>query len=242
VIEVFEQIDVIIDKKAARPEDRVQKNAVLRGHTQFVMRDALKHGNTNQMALFLLDQNMKCIGKTYLTNCAARRFYTFFDLRIRNKLNIIPIIAIDYSLANLTFEEAQQCIHTLKEGAPNNYNERTQGFYNAFKTLSKFLLAYGIGACTVKEKGGDACSLFSMTGDFSQPYVSSFEELVNSYSGTIKTVQLALPVNFMSIIKFVCDVAQAELGTVSDATEINNYYVLTILMAGVIDDFEEALQ
>jgi hypothetical protein len=65
---------------------------------------------------------------------------------------------------------------------------------------------------------------------------------VNSYSGTIKTVQLALPVNFMSIIKFVCDVAQAELGTVSDATEINNYYVLTILMAGVIDDFEEALQ
>jgi hypothetical protein len=46
----------------------------------------------------------------------------------------------------------------------------------------------------------------------------------------------------MNIIKFVCDVAQTELGTVSDATEINNYYVLNILMAGVIDDFEEALQ
>jgi hypothetical protein len=102
---VFEQIDVI-DKKATKPEDRIKKNAILRGHTQFVMRDALKHGNTSQMALFLLDTNMKCIGKTYLTNCAARRFYTFFDLRIRNKLNIIPILAIDYSLANLTFEEA----------------------------------------------------------------------------------------------------------------------------------------
>ena len=46
----------------------------------------------------------------------------------------------------------------------------------------------------------------------------------------------------MNIIKFVCDVAQTELGTVSDATEINNYYVLTILMAGVIDDYEETLQ
>ena len=71
------------------------------------MRDALNIGSTGQMALFLLDTKMKCIGKTYLTNCAARRFYTFFDLKIRNKLNIVPIIAVDFSLANLTFDESQ---------------------------------------------------------------------------------------------------------------------------------------
>jgi hypothetical protein len=28
-----------------------------------------------------------------------------------------------------------------------------------------------------------------------------------------------------------------ELGTAQDPTEINNYFVLTLLMAGVIDDF-----
>jgi hypothetical protein len=32
-----------------------------------------------------------------------------------------------------------------------------------------------------------------------------------------------------------------EMGTVMDPTEICNYYVLTLLMAGVIDDFEDAL-
>ena len=32
-----------------------------------------------------------------------------------------------------------------------------------------------------------------------------------------------------------------ELGTAQDPTEINNYFVLTLLMAGVIDDFQEAL-
>ena len=62
-----------------------------------------------------------------------------------------------------------------------------KGFYNAFKPLARFMAAYGFGACTVKEKGGDACNLFSMTGDFADPYVSSFEDLLNSYSGTIKS-------------------------------------------------------
>ncbi len=32
-----------------------------------------------------------------------------------------------------------------------------------------------------------------------------------------------------------------EYGTVSEIKDIKNYYVLVILMAGVIDDFEEAL-
>jgi len=47
---------------------------------------------------------------------------------------------------------------------------------------------------------------------------------------------LALPVNYKSIIKFVCDLAQMEFGTVDNVTDIRNYYVLVLLMAGVIDD------
>jgi len=54
-------------------------------------------------------------------------------------------------------------------------------------------------------------------------------------------VKLALPVNFKAIIKLVCDLAQIEFGTISDIKQIQNYYVLIILMAGVIDDFQEAL-
>jgi len=61
--------------------------------------------------------------------------------------------------------------------------------------------------------------------------------LLNSYVGTIKSVQLALPVCFKDILKLVCDIAQMEYGTASDIKQIKNYYVLTILMAGVIDDF-----
>ncbi len=35
---------------------------------------------------------------------------------IRNNLNIVPVIAVDYSLANLTFDEKGYCLHSLKPG------------------------------------------------------------------------------------------------------------------------------
>ena len=75
-----------------------------------------------------------------------------------------------------------------------------------------------------------------MSGDFVDPFVTSQEELLSCYNGTIKTVRLALPVNYKSIIKFVCDLAQMEFGTVDNVNDIRNYYVLVLLMAGVIDD------
>ncbi len=50
----------------------------------------------------------------------------------------------------------------------------------------------------------------------------------------MRTVKLALPINFRAIIKLVCDLAQKECEASKD---IKNYYSLIILMAGVIDDF-----
>jgi len=130
------------------------------------------------------------------------------------------------------------CIHTLKPGAPNDYVDALKGYYNAYQSISKFMVAYGFGAKTVPKKGESrTCDLFSCTGNFADPYVNSQQELLNSYVGTIKTVELSLPVQFRSIVKFVCDLAMTELGTVEDPTEICNYFVLTLFMAGVIDDF-----
>lgn len=68
------------------------------------------------------------------------------------------------------------------------------------------MLGYGFGARTVSGEG-PACNLFSMTGDFMDPFISGEEELVNSYAGTLKTVKLGLPVCFKDIIKLVCDLA-----------------------------------
>jgi hypothetical protein len=64
----------------------------------------------------IADLNVKNKSFVKLKNCTVRNFYTFLDLHIRNNLNIVPIIAVDYSLANLTFDENCYCLHSLKPG------------------------------------------------------------------------------------------------------------------------------
>jgi len=51
-----------------------------------------------------------------------------------------------------------------------------------------------------------------MTGDYMDPFIENEEQLMNSYSGTLKSVKLALPVQFRDVIKMVCDIATLEFG------------------------------
>lgn len=110
----------------------------------------------------------------------------------------------------------------------------------AFSQYSKFMLAYGVGARTQKGTGS-AVDICSMTGDYTDPFLESPEELLNCYEGTLGVVKIAGPVNYKAIVKYVCDLAQMDFGTASDPTAIRNYYVLTILMAGLIDDIDDSV-
>lgn len=102
------------------------------------------------------------------------------------------------------------------------------------------MLAYGVGARTM-EGNGTAVDICSMTGDFTDPFIESQEELLNSYEGSLRTIKIAGPVNYKAIVKFVCDMAQLDFGTAADPSAIRNYYVLTILMAGLIDDIDDSV-
>jgi hypothetical protein len=55
--------------------------------------------------VYLTNNKGKPIGRFYMKNFQVKSHYTFMDLYINNSLNIIPVIAIDFSLANLTFDE-----------------------------------------------------------------------------------------------------------------------------------------
>jgi hypothetical protein len=70
------------------------------------MRDALTkaQGSHSKVSLFLLNEKNEHKGKLEFSSFSIRRFYTFFDLILRNSLNIVPIVGIDFSLANLTFD------------------------------------------------------------------------------------------------------------------------------------------
>ncbi len=104
----------------------------------------------NKSILFpIADSKGKYKGYVKIKNCTVRNFYTFLDLHIRNNLNIVPIIAVDYSLANLTFDERGYCLHSLKPGQPNDYIDVLKLVYESFQMFSEFSLAFGFGARTV---------------------------------------------------------------------------------------------
>jgi hypothetical protein len=131
------------------------------------------------------------------------------ELSVKNKLNLVPVVAVDYSLANLTFDENCYCLHTLKAGAENDYVEVLSHIQNAFAKFSKFHMGYGFGARTIPGDGPSS-DLISMTGDLQHPYIDSNPNekgLLRNYAQTLRTVKLALPVNFKAVIKLVCDLA-----------------------------------
>lgn len=64
--------------------------------------------------LYLQDEKNRVKAKLYLSNFTIKTHYSFLDLYFKNKLNIVQIVGVDFSLANLTFDETNKCIHTLK--------------------------------------------------------------------------------------------------------------------------------
>lgn len=167
------------------------------------------------------------------------------DLYSKHSINIVPVVAVDYSLANLTFDEGQYTIHTLKENAPNDYIDCMKSVAKTFRHFNRFMMAYGFGARTIMDDSVPPTNVFSMTGDFLSPFVVEEKDLVESYKETLKNVKLSLPVVYKDLVKHVCDVAAKEMGEEKvqrNITEVKNYYVLVLMMAGMVDDFKETLE
>ena len=98
----------------------------------------------------------------------------------------------------------------------NDYLDVLAQLGKAFSRFSTFSLGYGFGARTIPGEGPSS-EMVSMTGDILNPYISNEQgELEKNYAQTLRTVRLALPVNFRNIIKMVCDMGQIEYGTISE--------------------------
>jgi len=150
----------------------VESNTVV-GRTQFVIRDALCKARiaNDKLKLLVIDEKKKFRGTLEINSFTARRFYTFFDQVFRSKLNIVPVIGVDFSLGNLTMNDDSFCLHTLKPGVQNEYLNAFKSIDKAFRPFSSFQMAYGYGAKTIPTSS-KVCDLFSMTGDFQDPFVT----------------------------------------------------------------------
>jgi len=146
------------------------------GESVLALKDMINLGRTQELGYTLFEEGKKTKGskrgQLLIRNCSLRKFFTFFDLYSKNGLNLVPVVAVDFSLANLTFDENCYCLHTLKPGQPNDYLECLEGIQRAFHRYSRYTLGYGFGARNLPGEG-PSCDLLSMTGDILNPFISS---------------------------------------------------------------------
>lgn len=207
-------------KKKNKSDDPVPVEKELTiGKASISILDAIMYAKNSVYMVFAYDERGKVRFRLYLKNFSIKQHYTFMDLYIKNSINIVPIIGVDFSLANLTFDDAQHCIHTMREDLPNDYVSCMTAVSKAYQYFSRFSLAYGFGASTFLKGDHPACPLFSVTGDFLDPFVESNKELKKCYDGTLKAVKLGLPVLYKDILKLVCDLAKAELDKAAGGEE-----------------------
>ena len=120
----------------------------------------------------------------------------------------MPFIGIDYSMANLTFDE-RKCVHSVNEDRPNEYRDLLQAISKSFKLISPSSLFYGFGANSVA-KVTEVSDLFVGTGDLLNPIVMT-DNLEKEYYAALKRVELNLPVKFAKLIEKAIDFAERSL-------------------------------
>jgi hypothetical protein len=92
-------------QKGKEPPKPIQREKFM-FRAKFSILDAIKYAQEAVFMVYLLDNKKRVKGKFYLQNFSLKSHYSFVDLYITNSLNIVPIVAVDFSLANLTFDES----------------------------------------------------------------------------------------------------------------------------------------
>ncbi len=72
------------------------------------------------------------IGVITLRNIQCKKRTSFVDLISNNMLEIVPIVAVDFSMSNLTFDD-RKCIHSVNEDNMNEYRDLLIAISKAYR-------------------------------------------------------------------------------------------------------------
>lgn len=162
--------------------------------------------------------------------------FSFLDYKIHLDIKIIPVIAIDYSLSNLTFDSTRHLIHTQKENEDNDYKSILNHILKVYKNLSPFMMGFGMGGKTYP-KQQNASNIFSMSGNMFDPIFDQ-DQIIEKYGEVFERIKVSLPINYSPVWELVSDYADYE----KENHEARNFFSLIYITPGVIDDYEKTIE
>ena len=157
--------------------------------------------------------------------------FQFFSSKV---LKLVPMITMDFSQANLTFDD-DICLHRTKAAKPKIYLKLINTFLKEFKSVSEdFLLAYAFGWKAIA--GTETSDGLALSGDYFNPELT-FNKIEERYLKTVNQIEFALPPNHSYLFdKF------AKLARVVQAEHLKNYFVHLHITPGLIEDYNKLVQ
>jgi len=162
--------------------------------------------------------------------------YSFVDF-ISRGLQINFTVAIDFTASNGN-PNAIDSLHYINPYQPNEYTVALLSIGEVCQDYDtdKMFPALGFGAKIPPDY--KVHHEFPLNFNFSNPYCSGMNGILEAYQNALQKVQLYGPTNFSPVIRHVSRFAAQEANT----GVANAYFVLLILTDGVISDIDDTIQ
>lgn len=112
----------------------------------------------------------------------------------------MPIIGIDFSLGNLTFEE-NTVMHSTNPSKPNDYRSLLRMLSHAYRNVLN-LPIFGFGSKT-NPISNKTSHLFPLSRSIRNPFTPNDETSIDqAYSDCLSTIEISVPVNLTPLTSF----------------------------------------
>lgn len=163
-------------------------------------------------------------------------------------LRVVPIIAIDFSMGNLTFCE-DLSLHNPDPRQQNDYRDLMQLITQSYANVTN-LAIFGFGAKTA-HSSKKSTPMFPLTRSIRNPFTPNYPEVLNEmYTSCLKSLEMAVPIHLNPIVTFFKQLGvhvrqriATRAKTVSAIkNSVDSVYVLYVLSTGLIDDVAAVVQ
>jgi hypothetical protein len=115
-------------------------------------------------------------------------------------LRVVPMIAVDFSMGNITFDSAMN-LHSTNPRKPNDYRDLTGMIAQAYGNILN-LPIFGYGAKTSKFCS-QASPIFPLSRSIRNPFTPNDPDtLMRTYSSCLGDLELSVPVNISPLLLF----------------------------------------
>ena len=154
----------------------------------------------------------------------------------------MPIIAIDFSMGNITFDVSMN-LHSTNPKKPNDYRDLIKMIAGTYGNILNIPI-FGYGAKTSRFSS-KASGMFPLTRSIRNPYTpNDADSLMQTYTDCLSNLELSVPVLISPLLLFFKQLGNHVRSRLQRKAQHNpaikgtcdSMYVLYILSTGIIDD------